>query len=289
LFSLFRWNILQIRGLAVSVVILGFIISWYYLKNEKPSFSDHLLQVDSLAINKWDSLRKIYDSLKRPKIYPFYPDYLTDYKAYVLGIDTSALRRIKEFRQSGKRFQSKKHFKEISGISDSLYAVLEPYIRIWQTSPVSKHPSQKNVFKRRTSYKRRIKKDLNKATTEELKKVYGIGDVLSERIVRYREKLGGFTIREQLKDVYGLSQEAYENLWWYFEIKTPKPVPFRIDVNSADMEQLQKNPYIDFDLSEKIVEYRSLHGKFKEMDELKNIPGFPADKYQRIILYLRIK
>lgn len=52
--------------------------------------------------------------------------------------------------------------------------------------------------------------ELNSADTTELKKLRGIGSKLSQRIVKYRTKLGGFTSKEQLKAVYGLSEETYE-------------------------------------------------------------------------------
>jgi len=281
------WNAKQRNGMFIMAFILWIVAAGSYAVYVRKHPVKIDFEIDSTRIAEWRRLKRRYDSLRQPRIYPFYPDYLTDYRAYVLGIDTVALRRIKDFRKTGQRFKSKEHFKQVSGISDSLYAVLEPYIRIWRTNSVTKRQS----FREKTATTKPepvVKKDLNTATAEDLKRVYGIGDVLSKRIVKYRQKLGGFTIREQLKDVYALLPEAYENLWKYFEIKTPAPVPFRINVNAADIQELRRNPYIDFDLAEKIVEYRSLHGKFGKLEELKKIPGFPADKYERIVLYLRI-
>ena len=256
----------------------------YFFVKKPAGYQAIPFAVDSLMIARIDSLERIYDSISRPKIYPFNPHYLSDYRAYILGIDTVALQRIRNFIKKGGRFKSKLHFKQISGISDSLFEVLKPYIKInryeRRNKNVDKNGSKANRFT--------VKKDINTATAEDLKKVYGIGEVLSKRIVKYRKKLGGFTIKEQLKDIYALSPEAYENLWKAFEIKTPKKIERRIDLNRADMQQLQENPYIDFDLAEKIVEYRSLKGKFKDFEELKKIEGFPLEKYERIILYLRL-
>jgi competence ComEA-like helix-hairpin-helix protein len=270
-------------------LILAFTVwltaAYFVLKKIKQTGKPLPFSVDSVTVARLDSLERIYDSLSRPKIYPFNPGYLSDYRAYILGIDTVALYRIRNYIKKGGRFKSKRHFKQISGISDSLFEVLKPYIKInyyekRNSNNTYKINSKSNDFI--------VKKDINTATAEDLKKIYGIGEVLSNRIVKYREKIGGFTIREQLKDVYALSPEAYENLWKAFEIKTPKKIELQIDLNRADMQELQKNPYIDFDLAEKIVEYRSLRGKFKDFEELKKIEGFPLEKYERIILYLRL-
>ncbi len=238
---------------------------------------------DSSAMAVLDSLRVEAARNHRPKIYPFNPNYLSGYKAYVLGIDTPGLKRIRAFRAQGKYFKNADEFRRVAGLPDSLYAVLKPYIRI----PQFKKPKRKDFgyTKNQTPV---VKQDINTATAEELKAVYGIGDKLSVRIVRYRDKLGGFSIREQLKDIYALSPEAYENLWERFEIRTPKPITNKIKLNKADIQQLRRNPYIDFDLAERIVEYRALHGPFERLEDLKKVPGFPVEKYKRIALYLQL-
>ena len=80
---------------------------------------------------------------------------------------------------------------------------------------------------------------------EDLKKIYGIGEVLADRIVKYREYIHGFSLREQLSEVYGLKNEVVERVWEKFEIKTlPKIV--KIDINTANKSDLIKLPYINY-------------------------------------------
>jgi DNA uptake protein ComE-like DNA-binding protein len=62
-----------------------------------------------------------------------------------------------------------------------------------------------------------------------LKKVYGIGDGLSERILNEREKLGAFVSMEQMNDVWGLSPEVIAKLNQQFQ--------------SQSSTQYQKNKY----------------------------------------------
>jgi len=287
-FSFPEINSRQRSGLLILalIIIAGEVLLWTFRFRQSPTRS---LVIDSLSTKAYQSLYQQYEEKQKFRIYPFNPNYLSDYKAYLLGIDTPALARIRRFRHSGKFFHSKEQFRQVAGLSDSLFRQVEPYIRIpvfpkRKTRAAYAHSSGKETSVQMPP----AKQDINTATAEDLKKVYGIGEVLSRRIVKYRSRLGGFTIREQLKDVYALSDQAYENLWQRFEIKTPKTITRLIPLNTAPIDRLSQNPYIDFDLAEKIVEYRSLHGDFRKMEDLKKVEGFPSDKYRRIILYLRL-
>lgn len=62
--------------------------------------------------------------------------------------------------------------------------------------------------------------ELNSADTTELKKLHGIGSKLSQRIVKYRTKLGGFSSKEQLRSVYGLSEETYQQIETHIWVDT---------------------------------------------------------------------
>ncbi|NPA43603.1 MAG: helix-hairpin-helix domain-containing protein [Chlorobi bacterium] len=288
--TIFRPNRRMQAGMLTAAFLLWLLAAGIYVKRMRYAKTEATFTIDSTASRRLDSLFVLYDSLTRPRLYPFNPNYISDYRAYVWGIPDSSLKKIRAYRASGKYFRSKEEFKRIARLPDTLYERMAPYLRIprYASSPrASRSPSSST---RRTDFIKSLpKKDINTATREELMKVYGIGPVLSNRIIKYREKLGGFTIREQLLDIYALTPEAYENLWKYFDIKTPKPISRTINVNTALMQELQENPYIDFDLSEKIVEYRTLHGPFRRLEDLKKVPGFPADKYKRIVLYLRLK
>ena len=54
--------------------------------------------------------------------------------------------------------------------------------------------------------------DINTVGQNELKQIRLIGDILAARIIKYREALGGYISEEQLSEVYGLPEDALENL-----------------------------------------------------------------------------
>lgn len=57
--------------------------------------------------------------------------------------------------------------------------------------------------------------ELNAATQEELMLIPGIGEVLSHRIVTYREELGGFDDLSRLMEVEGVGEVTYQKIASY--------------------------------------------------------------------------
>ena len=132
------------------------------------------------------------------------------------------------------------------------------------------------------------KQDLNKATAQQLQLINGIGEVLSERIVNYRNKfIGGFISDIQLQDIYGLSPEVIERIMNDFTVKTPRDIK-KININNATVDQLVTVQYIDYEIAYNIVEERTLREGFKILDELIKVKNFPVKKIEIIKLYLTL-
>jgi competence ComEA-like helix-hairpin-helix protein len=131
------------------------------------------------------------------------------------------------------------------------------------------------------------KQDLNTASAAQLKRIYGIGEKLSERIVAYRTKYGDFVADVQLQEVYGLSAEVIERALNEFTVKTAKSI-VKININKATLDQLVTIKYIDYEIAHNIIEQRTLREGFKTLDELTKVKGFPIKKSEIIRLYLTI-
>ncbi len=233
-----------------------------------------------------DSLRKIELVSRKPKLFPFNPNFITDFKGADLGMSNTEIDRLLAYRKQGKWINSAKEFKQITKVSDSLLNVIAPYFKFpdW-VSNTSVKPNHKAPIK--NNYKTYTQKlDLNKVTAKQLQKISGVGEVLSNRIIRFRNKfVGGFISDIQLQDVYGLTPEVIKQITNNITVKTPRPVT-RLNINIATVEQLVKIQHIDYDLAANIVEERILKERFKSITELSKVKGFPADKIEIIELYL---
>lgn len=60
--------------------------------------------------------------------------------------------------------------------------------------------------------------NLNTCTKEELMAIDGIGDARAEAILAYRDKLGGYTSVEQLKDISGIGDKTFEKIAPYVTV-----------------------------------------------------------------------
>ena len=238
-----------------------------------------------------DSLKKISLEDKKYTIYPFNPNYISDHKGYQLGMKTKEIDRLLAHRNKRLFVNSAKEFQEVTKISDSLFQAISPYFKFpeWVQK---KNREKEERFTVTTKTKKNISditsSDINEATPYDLTLVKGVDEYLSERIIKYRSKLQGFSFSEQLFEVWGLEKEVADNILQVFSIQK-KPRITKINVNTASFKEVLSNPYIDYELCVQIFEYKDEVAELQSISEIKNIEGFPIEKYHRIVLYLRAK
>ena len=258
-------------------------------------FSNDEIETDTIEINAFrkelDSLRLVEIENNKPKIYPFNPNYITDYKGYTLGMSTEEIDRLHKFRESNQWVNSSKQFQQVTKVSDSLLVKISPYFKFpdWVTNPRSRTNSYNNSYSNDNEPKTYAQKtDLNKATASQLQKVYGVGEKLSERIITYRNKhKGGFVADVELTEVYGLVPEVIERIKNDFTVKTPRPIK-TYNLNAASRDELVLIKYIDYEVANNIIEERTLREGFKSLDELTKVEDFPIKKIEIIKLYLHL-
>lgn len=233
-----------------------------------------------------DSLKLVEIENRKPKIYPFNPNFITDYKGYILGMTNKEINRLLKFRDKNQWINSARQFQQVTKVSDSIFNKISPYFKFpdWVTSPKPKKQYAKsfNTNKPKTDAQ---KIDLNTATAIQLQKVYGIGEAFSERIIKYRTKQNGFVSMLELNEIYGLTPETIEELKKSFSLKTPKAIS-RVNLNTATKAELVTVRFIDYEIAHSIIEFRTLHEGFKSLNELTKVKGLPVKKIELIKLYL---
>jgi len=275
----------QRHGIFLLITIIVILQSiYFYLHSTNTDV--HTNEKELLAFEKEvDSLRELEIAQRIPKIYPVNPNYITDYRGALFGMSTEEIDRLLAFRNQGEWINSVKQFQTVTRISDSLLETIQPYLKFpeWVNSKPRYRSFNNNQPK---TWAQKI--DLNKATAEQLQQVNGIGKVLSNRIVKFRNAfIGGFIADVQLHDVYGLTPETIDKIMEQFTVKTPKDI-IKINLNTAEVDQLVTIQHIDYELAHQIVQQRKLREGFKTIEELKKVKGFPADKIEIIQLYLQI-
>ncbi|MFT5243736.1 MAG: competence protein ComEA [Glaciecola sp.] len=277
----------QRSGIFLLLIILLIAQCVYFFFDFSSEELDSNTQDVSVFQAEMDSLRIVKLEASKPVIFSFNPNYITDFKGYSLGMSATEIDRLHAFRETNKWVNTAKDFQKITKVSDSLLAKISPFFKFpdWVTNPKPKTNytnSYSNNSKPKTFAQ---KKDLNTATAAQLKRIYGIGEKLSERIVAYRTKYGDFIADVQLQEVYGLSPEVIERALNDFTVKTAKPIT-KININDATIDQLVTIKYIDYEIAHNIIEQRTLREGFESFNELTKVKDFPIKKSEIIKLYL---
>lgn len=234
-----------------------------------------LLNADEQA---WiDSLKQATSaaSAARP-VRQYDPNHLGDFTGYRLGLSPRALDALYSYRDSGHTLYGAKTLQRVTSLSDSTLRRLRPKLRF---PPRPARPSPKPG--------RAPRLDLNSATAEQLREVPGVGPVLSARILKFREALGGFQDASQLLDVYGLPPEVAERLIATFQLATAPEIR-RLNLNTASTGELAGLLYLTPDMARALVAWRQQNGPFQSLDDIRKALDLPRDKIERIALYLTL-
>ncbi len=284
--SHFMYTKQQRSGIFLFLTLIAILQCIYYAVD----FSSDKLIVPKAEMElvqlELDSLASLKIENQRPKIFPFNPNFITDYKGYTLGMSTAEIDRLHQFRKRDKWVNSAREFQSVTKISDSLLETISPYFKFpdWVNKQSATSRKSKSVFPNAPkTFDQKI--DLNVATAIQLQMVNGIGEKLSARIVNYRQRIGGFHSDIEIKEVYGLSTEVISRILNQFTVKTPRHI-IKININTATIDDLVKVKYIDYEIAAHIIEQRTLREGFQKIEDLTKVKGIPLNKIEIIELYL---
>lgn len=281
-----RYNKRQRNGILFLLFLIIILQAAYYFLNFTPKNAIvETLNLKEKISKELDSL-EVLSQKDTLQIFPFNPNYLTDYKGYQLGMSVTEIDRLLKYRETGKFVNSANEFQKITKVSDSLLMVLKPFFKFpdWvKTASKEKKEEPKLVNKNLDSII-----DLNSATLEQLISIKGIGETLANRIINYRTKLQGYSFNDQLYEVWNLEQNVANAVLEQFQV-IERPVINKININTASFKEVLGIVYLDYELTKKIFQYKNEVAEIQSLEELKKIEGFPIEKFNRIALYLEAK
>ncbi|HEY1038514.1 MAG TPA: helix-hairpin-helix domain-containing protein [Bacteroidia bacterium] len=212
-------------------------------------------------------------------LFPFDPNTVTAEEATQLGFSEKTANILVNFRNKGGKFKTKEDLKKLYGLKEELYTKLEPYITIQQTKPAE----EKSAFVPYAKPKPSLV-ELNTADSTQIVYLPMIGPGFTKRILKFRNALGGFYKVEQLKEVYGMADSTYNAIKDKITINTTAIK--KLNVNVAGIDELKKHPYINYTIANSIVNYRSKHGLYKSLDDLKEVGTINDATLEKLAAYL---
>lgn len=124
--------------------------------------------------------------------------------------------------------------------------------------------------------------DINTADSAKLCRVPGIGPAFSRRIIRLRERLGGFYTVLQLQEVYGIDEDKYLELRTWFRVQTP---PKTYPLAQLRIDELPNHPYLSYEHKRALRRLISRHGVIRSWTTLMRDPTFTQDDSIRLSHY----
>ena len=124
-------------------------------------------------------------------------------------------------------------------------------------------------------------------TAGQLLSIEGVDEQSADKILKYRDKIGGFLIYKQVYDVYGVPTDVKRAILDEYTVKVV-PAVTKINVNTATASDISTVPMLSFNLAMEIINYRTLREGITSIEELAQIEGMTPYKFERIRLYLKI-
>lgn len=283
-----RGLIVLCGGLALLLIFKSFSSQLFHLE-EKQDFSDFIKQLEEKQnqIDKEEltasepSVHEIsYNPGSEVSLFHFNPNGLPVKEWCKLGLSEKQAKSIKKYEAAGGTFRSKDDLKKMYAVSEALFQKWLPYIDL--PDKIVSKGSEKKIYEKKSL----LVVELNSADTSELIKLPFIGPSIARRIVKYRERLGGFYSLEQLKEVYGMDTIHFTQLTNRLRLDVSEIK--KINLNSIAIDDLKKHPYLKYHIAKSIIMIRDRHGRYSSIEGIKKSDLVTEDLYLKLAPYLSL-
>lgn len=206
------------------------------------------------------------------RLFEFDPRTVRAEELQEMGLSEKVALTFVRFREKGGKFEKPEDLLRVYGMTPEDVRRLTPYVRFPRTPSRTPADSLEEAFSAPETEPLRI--DINRASASEWQQLYGIGPVLSARIVRFREKLGGFHAVEQIRETYGLPDSTFQKIKPFLE---GSAILRPLAVNSLEWRALSDHPYLNRRQARAIVAYRRQHGPFSCTADLDKVLALPEE------------
>ncbi|MES2328545.1 MAG: helix-hairpin-helix domain-containing protein [Bacteroidota bacterium] len=270
----------------------------YSVKREPPVINKAL--ADFLAKNKTgvvDSSEENMVSLRPTRVeappskkenFPFDPNIISAEEWKRLGLGDKTIRTIVNYRNKGGKFRSAEDIRKIWGFKKEDADRLIPFVRIEtaQQEIKQKAGTPNPQLQQPATRTKPAEIDINTATAEEWKALPGIGEVLANRIIKFRERIGGFSSMEQFHKTYGISDSVFQAIGPFLRLDQAN-LP-KLNLNTASAYDMRRRLNIPDAVAKAIVTYREQYGTYQSINDLKKVVLVSDTLFQRVALLVSV-
>jgi competence ComEA-like helix-hairpin-helix protein len=235
------------------------------------------------------SQRNDYGKAGKGELFYFDPNTLSVDGWIKLGVRKKTANTIHNYTNKGGRFYKPEDIAKIWGLHEDEVKRLLPYVRI-ESKPAadfnkSYYPVKDETYEKPKYTIRPV--DVNYSDTAAFIALPGIGTKLAARIIAFREKLGGFYKAEQVAETYGLPDSTFQKIKARLVISNSNVK--KLNINTASLDELKVHPYLRYNIANAIVQYRTQHGNFSDVSDIKKIMVVTDEIYGKVATYLSVK
>jgi competence ComEA-like helix-hairpin-helix protein len=290
-------------------ILLPFLFP-YFISQKTYDHSQFDKEIAKLKIQQADTTNRNYNSKFDENNYANYsePNYKNDYTKLKgelfyfdpntasvddwkrLGIRDKTAQTIQKYINKGGHFYKPEDIGKIWGLHRDDIDRLLPFVRIGNLKTKYARNDSFDFKKNIDSYK--YKKppvqnvEINSADTTAFIALPGIGSKLAQRIMAFRDKLGGFYSIDQIRETYGLPDSTFIKIKPKLNLTNVSVK--KININTATLEEMKSHPYIRYNIANAIVQYRRQHGNFSSVEDIKKIMIITDEVYNKVSPYLTI-
>lgn len=221
------------------------------------------------------------------ELFEFNPNNLSIENWIKLGLTKKQALGIKKYEAKGGQFRTIADVKKMYAINDAMFLRIQPYIKIPETEFKQQYTSNSYPEKKTFADTKSVSVEINSADSVTLTTVRGIGASFASRILKYRNRLGGFVAVSQLKEVFGIDSAKFEQI--KSQINVNVLAVKKININNCKAEELNNFPYLKYKQANAIIAYRTQHGSFSKAGDLNKIAILTPEIIQKIAPYLRFE
>jgi|GEM_PF-891697 len=211
----------------------------------------------------------------------FDPNTVLKEELLSFGIPEKIINRMIKFRGVGGKFAEPEDLENVYGMKKAWVEQLLPWMEIVQPERID--PDKINLNKKKVKKKENPITDINTANFEDWQNLIGIGPYYADKIMGYREKLGGFISVDQILETNGLPDSVKQSI---LPALRTSDIFRKIKINSLSTKEMATHPYITWKEANAISNYRKQHGPFKSRTDLEKMLALQSGFIDRIIFYL---
>lgn len=241
------------------------------------------------------------------RLFYFDPNTATIEEWVQLGVREKTAISIQKYISKGGKFRNPDDIRKVYTLSEETANRLIPYVRIqaaeqnnyrhpyaatensrtaFSLNPARDSSAAGGVARRFSSGKTYRYVDINLSDTSDFQTFPGIGNKMAQRILSYRERLGGFVSIDQVSEVWPLPDSVFQKIRPWLQLSNTSVR--KININSATLEILRSHPYFNYSVANTLIQYRTQHGDFKSVQEINKIQTIDEELFRKLLPYLTI-